>query len=129
VLERLEQLGMLDAGVKMPWVSAPLLSAHLETADGARLRRGMMALRARPALTRTLVSRLDAGLSAPDAETRRVAGQAVRNAVAAKTLDVTKGESLLAGRVESETEPVLKAELTGSLEHIRGLKGPETGTQ
>ncbi len=129
VLERLEQLGMLDAGVKMPWLSAPLLSAHLENADGARLRRGMMAVRARPALARTLVTRLDAGLSAPDAETRRVAGQAVRNAVAAKTLDLAKGESLLAGRVESETEPVLKAELTGNLEHIRGLKTPETGTQ
>ncbi|MDX6769744.1 MAG: hypothetical protein SF051_09450 [Elusimicrobiota bacterium] len=129
VFERLEQLGMLDSSVTMPWVSAPLLDAHLQAADGARLRRGMMALRARPTLSRVGVAGLEKGLSAPDAETRRVAAQAVRQAVASKIVDLAKGESLLAGRVESETEPVLKAELTGSLEHIRGLKTSETGTQ
>lgn len=129
VLERLEQLGMLDEGVKMPWLSAPLLSQHLEAADGARLRRGMMALRARPALSKSMIARIERGLSSPDAETRRVAVQAVKNAVAAKTLTADSGESLLAGKIGSETEPVLKAELTGSLEHIRGLKAPETGVQ
>lgn len=129
VLERLEQLGLLDEGVKMPWLSAPLLSQHLETADGARLRRGMLALRARPQLSKSMSSRLEKGLSSPDAETRRVAAQAVKKAAAAKTLDVAAAESMLAGKVESETEPVLKAELTGSLEHIRGLKVPETGIQ
>ncbi len=129
VLERLEQLGMLDESVKMPWLSAPLLSSHLETADGARLRRGMLALRARPALTKSMPARLERGLASPDAETRRVAVQAVKKAVSAKTLDAAAGESMLAGKVENETEPVLKAELTGSLEHIRGLKVSETGVQ
>lgn len=129
VLERLEQLGMLDEGVKMPWLSAPLLSQHLETADGARLRRGMMALRARPALTKSMSGRMERGLSSPDAETRRVAAQAVRKAASAKAIGYDTAESLLAGKVDAETEPVLKAELTGSLEHIRGLKTPETGVQ
>lgn len=129
VLERLEQLGMLDEGVRLPWLSAPLLSVHLETADGARLRRGMTVLRTRPSLSKSMPARLERGLSSPDAETRRVAIAAVRKAVAAKTLDLTTGESLLAGKVESESEPVLKAELTGGLEHIRGLKAPETGVQ
>lgn len=129
VLERLEQLGMLDEGVKMPWLSAPLLTRHLQSADGARLRRGMLALRARPALAKSALALLEKGLSSPDAETRRVAVQAVKKAVAAKSLGVSQGESLLAGRVETETEPVLKAELTGSLDQIRTLKAPETGTQ
>lgn len=129
VLERLEQLGMLDDGVRMPWLSAPLLSRHLEAADGARLRRGMMAVRARPALARSTFAHLEKGLSSPDGETRRVAAQAVKKAVAAKSLSAAQGETLLAGRVESETEPVLKAELTGSLEHIRGLKERESGVQ
>jgi hypothetical protein len=128
VLERLEQLGMMDEGVKMPWLSAALLDSHLETADGAKLRRGMMAVRARPSLAKSGAAKLEKGLSSPDAETRRVAAQAVKKAVAAKTVEREKGESLLAGRVETETEPVLKAELTGSLESIRGQK-PETGVQ
>lgn len=129
VLERLEQLGMLDESVKMPWISAPLLDKHLAAVDGTKLRRGMMAVRARPSLARSGIIKLEKGLSSPDAETRRVAVQAVKKAVAAKSVGVEPGESLLAGRVESETEPVLKAELTGSLESIRGQKVPETGVQ
>lgn len=129
VLERLEQLGMLEEGVKMPWLSAPLLDKHLQTAEGTKLRRGMLAVRARPALARSGVAKLEKGLSSPDAETRRVAYQAVKKAVVAKAVGVEQGTSLLAGRVESETEPVLKAELTGSLESLRGQTVPETGVQ
>lgn len=129
VLERLEQLGMLDESVKMPWISSPLLDEHLKTAELSKLRRGMMAVRTRPSLAKSGVAKLERGLASPDAETRRVAYQAVKKAVVAKTVGVEQGESLLAGRVESETEPVLKAELTGSLESIRGQKVPETGVQ
>lgn len=128
VLERLEQLGMLDEGVKMPWISAPLLDKHLASAEGTKLRRGMLAVRARPSLAKSGTAKLEKGLSSPDAETRRVAVQAVKKAVTAKAVGVEQGENLLAGRVETETEPVLKAELTGSLESIRGQKA-ETGVQ
>jgi hypothetical protein len=129
VLERMEQLGMLEEGVKMPWISMPLFDKHLETAEGSALRRGMLAVRARPALAKSGLAKLEKGLSSPDAETRRVAYQAVKKAVVAKTVGVEQGTSLLAGRVESETEPVLKAELTGSLESLRGQTVPETGVQ
>jgi hypothetical protein len=119
VLERLEQVGRLDSAGKMPWISAPLLDAHMKTADKAQFRRGLAAMAARPGLAK--IEHLRKGLESPDAETRRIAAVAVKKAVVAKVVDVHEGETMLAGRLQTETEPVLKAELTGGLERVRGL--------
>ncbi|MFI5360753.1 MAG: hypothetical protein ACHQ49_02185 [Elusimicrobiota bacterium] len=119
VLERLEQIGRLDSTGKMPWLSAPLLDAHMKTADKAQFRRGLMAMAARPGLAK--VEHLRKGLESPDAETRRVAAVAVKKAAVAKVIDAQEGETMLAGRLQAETEPVLKAELTGGLERVRSL--------
>ncbi len=126
VLERLEQVGRLETG-RMPWISGSLLNAHLKTADRAQMRRGLMAMAARPSLTK--IEFVKAALDSPDVETRRLAAVAVNKAVLAKVIDATTGEAMLAGRLQSETEPVLKAELTGGLERVKGLQPQKTGQQ
>ena len=127
VLERLEQTGRLGSAGKMPWISAPLLDAYMKTADKAQFRRGLMAMAARPGLAK--IEHLKTGLGSPDAETRRIAAVAVKKAVVAKVVDAHEGETMLAGRLQTETEPVLKAELIGGLERVRGLLPPEKTTQ
>ena len=128
VLERLEALGRLDSAGKLPWISAPLLDAHMKTADRAQFRRGVMAMAARPGLAK--IEHLKTALDSPDAETRRIAASAVRKAVVAKVVDATLGETMLAHRLQTETEPVLKAELTGGLERVRSLlPQPKTSQQ
>lgn len=127
VLERLEQVGRLDSAGKLPWISASLLDAHMKTADKAEFRRGLMAMAARPGLAK--LEHLKTGLASPDAETRRVAAAAVKKAVLAKVLDAQEGEAMLASRLQTETEPVLKAELTEGMERVRGLLPPERTTQ
>jgi hypothetical protein len=119
VLDRLEQVGRLDSAGKMPWISAPLLDAYMKTADKAQFRRGIMAMAARPGLAK--IEHLRKGLESPDAETRRIAAVAVKKAVIAKVIDAQQGETMLAGRLQTETEPVLKAELTEGMERVRGL--------
>lgn len=119
VLERLEQVGRLDSAGKMPWISAPLLDAYMKTADKAQFRRGLMAMAARPGLTK--IEHLKTGLVSPDVETRKIAATAVKKAVIAKVVDAQEGETMLAGRLQTETEPVLKAELTEGMERVRGL--------
>jgi hypothetical protein len=119
VLERLEALGRLDSAGKMPWISAPLLDEHMKTADRAQFRRGVMAMAARPGLAK--VEHLKTALSSPDAQTRKIAVDAVKKAVVAKVVDAAQGEAMLADRLQTETEPILKAELTGGLERVRGF--------
>ena len=121
ILERLEQVGMLAGSGRMPWISPALLGEHLKSADKAQLRRGMIVLSTRPTMVKTSVSHVEKGLQSPDSDTRRYAAIAVRKAVVAKILDAKQGEALLAGRLQVETEPVLKAELTGGLERVRGM--------
>jgi hypothetical protein len=125
VLDRLEQVGRLDSAGKMPWISAPLLDGYMKTADKAGFRRGVMAMAARPGLAK--IEQLQKGLGSPDAETRRIAAVAVKKAVIAKVVDAQQGETMLAGRLQAETEPVLKAELTEGMERVRGLL-PQTKT-
>ncbi|HEX4048210.1 MAG TPA: hypothetical protein VH309_10270 [Elusimicrobiota bacterium] len=125
VLERLEQVGRLDSPGKLPWISASLLEAHMKTADAAQFRRGLAAMAARPGLAK--LDELRKGLDSPDAATRRVAAAAVKKAVLAKVVDAATGQTMLAGRLKTETEPVLKAELTESMERVEGLL-PETRT-
>ena len=128
VLERLEQVGRLDSAGRMPWISGTLLDAYMKTADKAQFRRGLMAMAARPGLAK--LEHLKTGLESPDAETRRLAAVAVKKAVVAKVVDAQAGETMLAGRLRTETEPVLKAELTGGLERVRGLlPQPRTSQQ
>ncbi|MEK7390109.1 MAG: hypothetical protein AAB036_10470 [Elusimicrobiota bacterium] len=121
VLERLEQVGMLDSSGRLPWISPALLDAHLQSAGKAQLRRGMVVLAARPALVKKTFPAVEKGLQSPDADTRRYSAIAIKRAVIAKIVDPKKGETLLAGRLQVETEPVLKAELTGGLEGVRGM--------
>lgn len=128
VLERLEQTGRLESGAKMPWISAALLDAHMKSADRPQFRRGLSAMAARPGLIK--LEHVQTGLESPDAETRRVAAVAVKKGVVAKVIDARMGETMLAGTLKTETEPVLKAELTGGLERVRGLlPAPKTGQQ
>ena len=87
-----------------------------------------MAMAARPGLAK--IENLQTGLESPDAETRKIAAIAVKKSVVAKVMDPAQGETLLANRLQTETEPVLKAELTGSLERVRGLlPQPKIGQQ
>jgi hypothetical protein len=127
VLERLEQVGRLDTTGRMPWISGSLLAEHMKTADRAQFRRGLMAMAARPSLAK--IGFLKTGLDSADVETRQIAAVAVKKAVIAKVIDAQTGETMLAGRLQSETEPVLKAELTGGLERVRGLLPQKTGQQ
>jgi|GEM_PF-1831539 len=127
VLQRLEQVGRLDSTGRMPWISGSLLAEHMKTADREQFRRGLMAMAARPALAKSEF--LKTGLESTDVETRKIAAVAVKKAVIAKVMDAQTGEAMLAGRLQSETEPVLKAELTGGLERVRGLLPQKTGQQ
>lgn len=130
ILERLEAVGMIDSAGKMPWLSSPLLDEHLKSADRSSFRRGMMAMATRPVLVKTGIAHIEKGLQSPDADTRRYAAIAVKKAVVAKLVDAKQGEALLASRLQVETEPVLKAELTGGLERIHSLlEQKETGVQ
>jgi len=130
ILARLEAVGMIDTAGKLPWLSSALLDEHLKTADKSSLRRGMMAMAARPALVKTGLVHAEKALQSPDPDTRRYAAVAVKKAVVAKHIDAKRGEGLLAGRLQVETEPVLKAELTGGLERIHTiLEHKETGVQ
>ncbi len=129
-LERLEAVGMIDSAGKLPWISPALLDEHLKSADKAQLRRGMIAMSARPALVKTGIAHVEKALQSPDPDTRRYAAVAVKKAVIAKLVDAKQGEGLLAGRLQVETEPVLKAELTGGLERVRSVMSQtETGVQ
>lgn len=130
ILERLEAVGMIDGAGKLPWLSPALLDEHLKSADKASFRRGMMAMATRPVLVKTGIAHVEKGLQSPDPDTRRYAAVAVKKAVVAKIVDAKQGETLLAGRLQVETEPVLKAELTGGLERIHALlEQKETGVQ
>lgn len=130
ILERLEAVGMIGSAGKLPWLSPALLDEHLKSADKAGLRRGMTAMATRPSLVKTGIVHAEKALQSPDADTRRFAAVAVKKAVVAKHIEARKGEALLAGRLQVETEPVLKAELTGGLERIhRLLEHREIGVQ
>lgn len=126
VLERLEAVGMLESNARLPWISPALLSGHLATAGPTPLKRGLMALAARPALVADMPGAVEKGLQAQDPETRRIAAIAVKKAVVGGALAPERGEALLAGRLSVETEPVLKAELTGGLERVRGVSAQKT---
>ncbi len=130
ILGRLEAVGMIDSAGKMPWISPALLDAHLKSADKASFRRGIAVMAARPSLVKSGLIHLERGLQDADSDTRRYAAVAVKKAVIAKVVDAKVGETLLAGRLQLETEPVLKAELTGGLERIHSLlEQKETGVQ
>jgi hypothetical protein len=119
ILARLEQVGRLDSGGKLPWLSAALLDAHLKTADRPQLLRGLTAMSARPGLVK--IEHVQKGLDSSDAETRRMSAVAVKKAVLAKVIDASVGETMLANRLTVENEQVLKAELTGGLERVRSM--------
>jgi hypothetical protein len=130
VLERLEAVGLLESNARLPWISPALLAEHLGGAGPTPLKRGLMVLSARPALVADMPGAAEKGLQAQDPETRRIAAVAVKKAVVAGALEPAQGEALLAGRLQVETEPVLKAELTGGLERVRGVLAQRvTGVQ
>jgi hypothetical protein len=120
-LERLEATGMIDKPKILPWISGALFSKYMETAQGSALSRGIKAMRSRPSLVKLGLPALEKGLAGADAETRRAAAEAIKKAVIAKHISAKIGEQMLAGRLSIETEPVLKAELTGGLEQVRGM--------
>lgn len=119
--ERLEQIGTLDKNEKLPWISPALFGLYMEKAEGSALQRGLRAAMTRPSLVKVSMDSVKRGLESKEPETRRVAAEAVRKAVIGKVIDAKEGETLLTGRLGVETEPVLKAQLTGGLEQVRGL--------
>jgi hypothetical protein len=119
--ERLDQTGLLEKGEKLPWISGTMFSAFIEKAEGANLRNGLRAAKTRPALVKHAVDAVKRGLDSSDPQTRLVAAAAVTKGVVAKVITIEDGEKMLSGRLSAETEPVLKAELTGGLDHLRGL--------
>ena len=127
--ERLGQLGILEKKEKLPWISASLYGKFMEKADGAALRDGLRAAKTRPSLVAHAVDAVKRGLDDGNAETRRVAAEAVRKAVIAKVMTPQDGEAMLAGRLGKETEPVLKAEFTGALDQVRGVMPKPPVTQ
>jgi hypothetical protein len=110
-LERLEQTGLIDDGVKMPWISSKLLSQHLETAEGSALARGVKVLRARPTLARRGAAIFERAFEKGDEETKRIAAEAVKKAVMARTIDEDAAGKMLAAHPIAEAQPVLKAAL------------------
>lgn len=124
ILERLEQVGLLDKQARLPFISGELLAAHLEEADGSALQRGVKIVQTRPSLSKWTVKTLEKGLESSDAQTRLSSASAIRRGVVGGHMKAEEGERLLSGRMERETEPVLKAEITGGLEQLRGR--PET---
>lgn len=120
VLERLEQAGLFDKPARLPFVSGELLAAHLEGAEGSALRRGMRLIQARPSLARWARKALEKGLESSDAETRLAAASAIKRGVVGGHMKAEDAEKLLAGRIEKESEAVLKAELSSGLEQVRG---------
>lgn len=120
VLERLEQVGLLDKPARLPYISGRLLKGFLETAEGSALRRGIRVVQARPSMTRWAGTALARGLESPDPVTRLSAASAVKRGVVEGHLRSEEAETLLSGRMERETEPVLKAELSSGLESLRG---------
>lgn len=110
-LERLEQTGLIDDAVKLPWISAKLLNAHIETAEGSALTRGVRVLKTRPSLARRSAAIFERAFEKGDEETRRIAAEAVKKAVQAKTFDSERAEKLLAAHPEPQAAPVLKAQL------------------
>jgi hypothetical protein len=110
-LERLEQIGLIDDGVKMPWISSKLLSLNMETAEGSALSRGVKVLRARPTLARRGAAIFERAFEKGDEETKRIAAEAVKKAVMAKTFNGEAAEKLLAAHPAAAPAPVLKASL------------------
>ncbi len=131
--ERLEAVGMIDKPETLPWISGRLFAKYLETARESGLSRAIKAMRTRPSLVRHGLPALAQGLSKGDAETRRTAAEAIKKAVVGRQLLAKRGEELLAGQLNVETEPVLKAELTGGLAQVRAMlelpTAPETKQQ
>ena len=121
VLERLDQLGMLEDPNKLPWISGKLLAKHLEKADDAELLRAVKMMSVRPSLVKPGLAFATKGLDASDPQMRRLSATAIKKAALARQIDAASGEKLLAGRLNQETEPVLKLELAGGLEEIHGL--------
>jgi hypothetical protein len=116
ILERLEQTGMIDDGVKMPWISWTLLNKHLETSEGSTLARGVKVLRSRPTLARHGAAIFERAFEKGDEETRRIASEAVKKAVMIKSFDGEAAEKLLAAHPAQEPAPVLKAALPAAPE-------------
>lgn len=120
-LERLEQIQVIDSPEHLPWISPKLFSQFMEKAEGPDMVRGIKVMRSRPSLVKSGLPALEKGLSAANPATRRAAAEAVKKAVVLKKLGAKRGEELLAGRLTIETEPVVKAELAGGLEQVRGM--------
>ncbi len=112
-LERLEQTGLIEDSVKLPWISSALLNKHIETAEGSALTRGVKILRARPGLAKRGAAIFERAFEKGDEETRRIAAEAVKKAVMAKTFDESAAEKLLAEHPAAPAAPVLKAQLPG----------------
>lgn len=117
ILTRLDESGMLDSPGKLPWFSKALFSEYLKNAPD--ILPGLRAIRTRPSLVSSNLEVVDRALQSPEAETRRVTAEAVRKAVVGRHLDPKRGEELLAGQLERETEAVLKAQITGGLAEVR----------
>lgn len=129
-LERLDALGLLEKGPMLPWISPKLFGKHIDQAQGAALARGLKAAKTRPSLVKVSLEAVKRGLESQDNETRRVAAETVRKAVLGRVIQTKAGQTMLAARLDRETEPEIKAQLTGGLKELEQLPAEEgTPTQ
>ncbi len=119
ILERLDETGILSKRGLMPWIDRKAFGRFLKEAREDSVVRGLKAIGTRPSLIRGSLPVVERELESADPAVRRIAAAAIKKAVARRIIAAEKGEELLAGRLERETEPVLRAELTGGLSLAR----------
>ena len=128
ILARLDEAKMIDNNGLLPWIGLKAFSAFMEGASGDDLNRGLRIIKARPSLIRGSIAAVERGLEDADPALRRTAAASIKRAVEMRALNPAQGEELLTKRLETETEPVLRAELTGGIQLAREFQKSEDET-
>ncbi len=125
ILERLDEAGILGERAFMPWLDRKAFGEFIRGSEGEDLIRGLRAVATRPSLIKGNLGIVERELAHADPAVRHMAASAIRKAVAGRYVSARIGEELLAGRLELETEPVLRAELTGGIKLAREFLSSE----
>lgn len=124
ILARLEAVGSLEDPKRLPWFGRRLFGEWLKTAEGADFSRGLKVMKEKPTLVKGALDAAEKALGHSDPVLRGLAGEAIERAVEGRSLDPETGEKLLSGRLGVETEPMLRAQLSGGLEKVRDMLQP-----
>ncbi len=126
VMDRLAESGMLEGKGQLPWIDRKALVSYMEIVDEVGLAQGIKLLRSRPSLVRENLAAVGRALENPEPGLRAIAAEAIEKAVAGRYLPAAKGRELLAGRLERETEPALRAQMASVMDLTRELLEVET---